>query len=155
MKTRWIPLALSVLTCSALLVGGCSPGKYVAKANEEIYGTWTNEDSAQQKLVISPSGWLIYAYKDDASEIWGGTGQIMQKWTDSQGAVWYKTFSTITSGYGGSRGARSQSLYRLTKGGTVLETQEAVVADYDQKQFPAKIDSSDRDNYRMYFRSTN
>jgi hypothetical protein len=155
MKIRWVPLVLSVLTCSVLLLGGCGPGKYVPKANEEIYGTWTNPESAQQKVVISPSGWLIYAYTDDASEIWGGTGQIVQKWTDSQGVIWYKTFSTITSGYGGGRGGRSQSLYRLSKGGTVMEAQEAVVSDFDPKQFPAKIDPKDRDNYRIYFRSAN
>jgi hypothetical protein len=143
------------VVCALALLGGCGPGKYVPRANEEIYGTWTNPDSAQQKVVIGPSGWLIYAYMDDTSEIWGGSGQIVQKWTDSQGVIWYKTFSTVTSGYGGGRGGKSQSLYRLSKGGTVLEAQEATVADLDPKQFPARIDPNDRDNYRMYFRSTN
>ena len=154
MKTRRILLTLPAVACALALLGGCGPGKYVPKANEEIYGTWTNPDSAQQKLVISPSGWLVYAYLDDTSEIWGGTGQIVQKWTDSQGVIWYKTFSTITTGYGGNRGGKSQSLYRLSKGGTVLESQDAVVAALDPKQFPAKMDPRDRDNYRMYFRST-
>ena len=150
MKGRIVLLTVVVL--SLILLAGCGQGKFMPKPNEELYGTWTNERMPQQRSVITAHVFKTYNYMSDASTWLEGTMQIVGKSTDSKGNIWYKTFEIYTSGLHGCKGQKRQTLYELSKSGTVLECQPALVGDFDPKSFPDKFDPRD-DLYRIYFRS--
>lgn len=138
--------ALLLLLC-LILLGGCGPGKYVAKANEELYGTWVNEDSYPQKSVDFAGGYKDFQLLSDAAPIGEGTLDIFAKWKDGEGNVWYKVFGTVTSG--GYAGTKYQFLCRISKSG---KTRESVniwpVTSFDPKHFPSNIDPKD-ETYRL------
>ena len=54
MKTGETLLGALVVLTTLILVEGCAPRQYVPEANEEIYGTWTSPDSAQQRSCVFP-----------------------------------------------------------------------------------------------------
>jgi hypothetical protein len=67
---------------------------YVAKENEELYGTWVNEDyNSNSKYAIfewKADGTFIVYRKTTEDLPWeDGTYTITDKWTDSNGDVWY------------------------------------------------------------------
>ncbi len=132
------------------LLAGCGPGKYVAKANEEIYGTWTNDKATPQKIVSTSAGWKQYSYISDTVPLLEGTGGIESKWTDSDGNIWYKTSSAITSET--MKGDKSQELDKLSKSGTVWESVWIWVREFGPGNYPPKIDPKDA-NYRIYYRA--
>jgi hypothetical protein len=137
--------AVLVLFCLVLL-GGCGPGKYVAKANEELYGTWVSEGSYPQKSVDFAGGYKDFRLLSDAAPISEGTLDIMAKWKDGEGNVWYRIFGTVT--IGGHAGTKYQFLCRISKSG---KTRESVniwpVTSYDPKRFPSDINPKD-ETYR-------
>ena len=141
-----------VVVLGVILLGGCGQGKYMPKPNEELYGTGTNERMPQQKSVITASGYKIYTYISDSDTYVEGTMQIVSKSTDSEGNIWYKTFEINTSGLHGLKGQKRQTLYKLSKSGTVLEYQPTFVGEFDPKRFLSKLDPKD-DLYRLYYRA--
>ena len=78
---------------------------YVPKDNEEIYGTWVNEeyDLAESSVsrharwdIKSDGTWASYDKSDNTTPTWSGTYSIVKKWID-KGDVWYMiTFENQT-----------------------------------------------------------
>lgn len=142
---------ITFLVLAAALLGACSPGTYQPKAAEEIYGTWTSDNLAQQKLVIAAGQFRSFSLPDDLEPFTAGTEVIAARWTDAQGDVWYKTNVTVTSGLGAPRGTRWQALRRLSKSATVLEGMVVPVRQFDPGAFPEKLEP-DTESYGMYYR---
>lgn len=73
--------------------------KYVPKPNEELFGTWINKDMQPQKSENFDGGYKDYSQLSDSEPTGGeGTEQIMTKWTDAAGDIWYKTFGKVSKG---------------------------------------------------------
>ena len=159
MKTCLEKPLLGIVSLMILItLGSCRQGKYVEKSNEEIYGTWTNETYIgvspgsyykPQKVVIAPGTYSDYQMITDTSQVASGKQEILSKWKDSEGNIWYKIQG---SGSAGSNTYKFQSLHKLSKSATVRELVGVVVDEYGPDSFPKKIDSQDSD-YRIYYRS--
>ena len=137
-----------------ILLGACAAGKYVAKANEELYGTWTNEKNSgdkyhPQKVVVTPDGYTGYSKISDSVPLFDWRLKIDSKWKDSDGNIWYKVLGT---GAGAYEGEKSQELYKLSESGTVMERAFKIVVEYSPANYPEKIDSHEY-TYRILFRS--
>ncbi len=118
---------------------------YVPKENEEIYGSWVNTEysgavTEEQKIVIHPDGCELYSMA--AFEIHGGTDKhiIIDKWTDSEGNIWYKRH--FKTNYG-----PWVDLAKISKDGKTLECMVSFIT----SRFPTKIDPNHKD-YRIYYR---
>ena len=146
---RLLPLGLLVM----FVLGSCATGKYVPKANEELYGTWINEKMLPQKVINNADGFQQYLHVSDSTPFYSGTGGIISKWTDSEGNIWYKTFGTYTGGAGDYNGKSFTMLEKLSKSATVLEFVWAMpTSDQEIKTptYPSKIDSRDSE-YGIYY----
>ena len=55
MKTRNLILSVILIFAVLVLLISCAPGKkaYVAKENEEIYGTWVNTEYGTMEALFS------------------------------------------------------------------------------------------------------
>jgi hypothetical protein len=141
-------LGAPMILFSLILLGGCGPGKYKAKPNEELYGTWINESYGivnaatyfPQKMIVDSSGYTGYRNISDHGAQGKGPEQIASKWTDSEGNIWYRTFGT---GSNGDKVIKWQELNKLSKSGTIREYVSVVVSDFDSGKYPTKIDSND------------
>jgi hypothetical protein len=96
MKT-YLVIALSVLV---LILTGIS----LAGA-EELYGTWKNEDcnttDCFAKLVFNQDGTCSsYDTTTTKNMRWMASFEITEKWTDTDGNIWYKLSTTIKGPYG-------------------------------------------------------
>ena len=150
MKVSRTILVLSAALLVSMLVGGCGSGKYVPKANEDLYGTWVNQAYPEKKMVITPGGFKTYLSVTDTTVVHEGKEQIEGKTVSSNGTVSYKTFGEFTSGP--YTGIKFQWVRKVEKSGTVLEYVERPVAEYDPKNYSTEITPSDT-YYRMYFKS--
>jgi hypothetical protein len=130
-----------------VLLAGCGPGKYVPKANEEIYGTWINEGIRWQKLVVFAGGNKAYLSVADAEPDMETTEQISAKWKDGDGNIWYKTFDRWISGH--LKGTKSQYLWKISNGSQMELTGEAV-KDFNEKSFPLDLRSDRLADHRIY-----
>ena len=140
MKSRKVRLVL--LSLALAFFGSCVTGPS-PQGSQEIYGTWINgsSNSDVQKEIITPNGWKVYHNVSDKVPFSEGSAQVVSKWTDSEGTIWYKVFLTITEGAGKGK---YQGLYKLSKSATVLESQLNGVAEFDPSVgFPKKFDPSD------------
>ena len=149
------PLRLFVPLIAFIVImpfSGYSQEKYSPKPNEEIYGTWTNADQLSyfQKSVNFPGGYKSYWRMADSAPSSEGVEEIVSKWTDSEGNVWYKTYATGISGW--QKGNMSQVLMKISKSGTVREFVYAMVTSFDPGDFPTKIDSEDS-TYEISYRA--
>lgn len=136
----------------ALLVG-CASGKYVPRADEELYGTWVNEETKNrdqiQKQVHEAGGWKEYAKVSSTRPVDEGTSRIDKKWTDGQGNIWYAVFSSQTTGP--AAGNDFQVLYRISKSATVLEYVWKASPQSDTITYPSTIDPAS-DSYHVFYR---
>jgi hypothetical protein len=136
---------------SLFLLGGCATGKYVPKANEELYGTWTNNSTFPQRVVINPGEYRHYGLISDPNPEEEGTEHIDTKWTDSEGNIWYRTFGTVTTG--AWKGHNFQALTKLSKSGTVLESEAySFLGDFSPSYYPTKINPQGM-LYGLYYRA--
>lgn len=75
---------------------------YTPKDDEEIYGTWVNTDyslAQLQKMSVKPSEIIRSASAtDESSYQYMLTFTIIDKWTDSEGNICYKTENKDTYG---------------------------------------------------------
>lgn len=146
-RVLWFTFILAVI----FLATGCSPRHYVAKAKEEIYGTWTSTQRSPHKLVMLPDGtWEEYIYESDAAPTYKGTFQIIDKWKDAEGNVWYKEFVTLTFPAGTKE--MTQELDKIDKSGRVWEFDFNYVPKYEPGSFPKEINPKGND-YGIYQRS--
>ena len=144
MKTRMSLVSSAFMVL--VLLAACGPGKYTPKPNEELYGTWTNEQNvggvlAPQKAVFAVDEYKLYSNLSDLVPCEAGTYGIDSKWTDSEGNVWYKTFGTVTMGT--YKGGRWQELDKLSKSATAWE--RALIplgsaGEFNPNNYPPKID---------------
>ena len=117
-----------------------------ANANKNlIYGTWINEKMNPAKTVETSEGWHDYSSISDTTPYAKGPELIVRCWTDADGAVWYQTHSE-------ERGAKFQTLQKISKSGTVREMAANPVDGWDPKYFPKTVDPSAA-NYHIWYRA--
>ncbi|MGA2765875.1 MAG: hypothetical protein ABSG17_21215 [Spirochaetia bacterium] len=157
MKTRMMILAVLLSFLTLIMLGSCGPGKYVPKANEEIYGTWTNEKYgimnakiySPQKEIIDASGYTAYQSTSDHNPSAKGPETIVSKWTDSEGNIWYKTLAT---GSNGEQVFTRQALEKLSKFATVRECMYSWLPKLNPDSYPKDIDPVEPE-YKIYYRT--
>ena len=122
-------------------------GFYAPRDNEELYGTWVNttrpgSNEYKQKIVMNYWGdWETY--KEATDEFFdNGTFIIVDRWTDSEGNIWYKEY------------IREQNylypifeLDKISKSGTVWE----YLFGYDGSPTADNMNSKNP-YYRIYYR---
>jgi hypothetical protein len=158
MKTRTMVFAASAMLLALALLGGCGPGKYIEKPNEELYGTWTNEsysgvisegEYAPQKTVTAPGAYSDYRMLTDNGPGFTGKEEVTSKRTDSEGNIWY----TINmSGSTGDNTFKWQSLQKLSKAATVREFVVVEVVAFGPANYPTKVEPG-APNYKIYYRA--
>jgi hypothetical protein len=124
MKGRMCLAGVALLFLSMPEVRVWAQESVVAKAEEELYGTWANENNNAdvlhgQKAVVTADGMKIYCKVSDPEPGMEVSWDISSKWTDSEGNVWYKTLGTGTGGL--YKGANWQALEKVSKSGLIWE----------------------------------
>ena len=124
---------------------------YRPKNNEELFGTWINKEyniRAWVAIMVYKQDGKIEAYDTDYGEKdpYIGEFKIYNKWTDSEGSVWYKYHAT-----GLARGVWKEGegywLARISDSGKKLELQ------YSAIEYAEKIDPSSLEHmYKVYYR---
>ena len=140
MKTRkLVSILILVLAVFVLLAGGSK--------KEEYYGTWVNTDYdvtnfIRAKTIHNHDGTLIkYMSTSDTKPYKTATFTIEDKWTDSEGNIWYKILYTETE--------QILSNFELTKisdNGTTLELVISII------DYPTEIDPRYDVTYLIYYR---
>lgn len=133
-------------------IGGWSQEKDIAHADDVFYGTWTNEHMLIQKLVSLPGAFKNYLRISDADPLYEGEQEIVERWTDSEGNIWYKTCGTVTTG--ALKGFKFQQLLRFDKSGDVRENTWRPVSEFGPTSYPPKIDPTDKLHYGHYYRTS-
>ena len=158
MKIRRLLLAVLVILPSLVPLVVAAQDKYVPKANEELYGTWTNEKTINtfhiQKMVVSADGFKEYSNASSSYPSVEVAQQMDTKWTDSKGSVWYKVFGNIKTGPW--KGQNFKALERLSEAGSVLEiVVNAFQGDFNSAKYPDKIERNSTFNggYRIFYRA--
>ena len=129
---------------------GFGQEKYTPKPNEEIYGTWVNEEMNPPKTVNNPDGTFADYFPVSYSKPFrGGTTEIFKKWTDSEGSVYCDTFDTFTFG-AGMVGMKTQCLKKVSKSGTVLEVMWVFVGEFGPDKFPSTLDTTSGNSFQGY-----
>ncbi len=146
MKVHVVLLGSAILLLAAL--GAWAQEKYVATADEELYGPWTNRRTVQdtwhpQKLVITAEGYKNYVAMSDTESLEEGTMEIESKWTDSEGNIVYKVFGVRTKGY--FTGYKFQNLVKISDSGKVAEwvSRNVGLKEFDPSRYPIKVDPKD------------
>ena len=149
MKVRFLLLSIPAVFLVLNQVPGWCQEKYIPKEDEEIYGTWTNAQGVTHKIVNSTGGYKSFARVSDLLPNEDGTLRIDGKWTDSNGNIWYKIFTEVTSGE--MAGWKVQGLDKISTSGTVWEHVGAfVIGDFDPSHYPTKIDPKDPNYFILY-----
>ena len=147
MKMRFGVLIMSVILVSTILVAGGSK-------KEELYGTWVNyeykgstpffmniynPDGTYQDYRLEASAWEVDVEKTDEGWIKAGFGpyEIIEKWTDEDGSIWYKTESLFGN-------EKFFSLMKLSDSGNTLEYMLGRIG------YPEEIEPNDV-KYRIYY----
>jgi len=97
MKTRTAVSILILVLVVLIIAGSCATQKqaFVPKTNEELYGTWVNTDydgvDQEQKFINYNWGYTEYfRLVTEQNAAARSTFYIMDKWTGSEGIIWYK-----------------------------------------------------------------
>jgi hypothetical protein len=157
---RKLPGFFAFLVILLALVGplGFGQDTYTPNPNEEIYGTWVNDEMMPQKVVIDPDGSMAYYFPASYSKPYQGwKSEIVKKWTDSEGNIYYQTYDTLTFG-GTMEHTRFQCLKRISESGAVLEWNWVTVSKFSPEKFPSAIDPTknavDVSGYLIFHRAT-
>jgi len=154
MKGQILILSAAVILLSLIPFGAIAQGKYVPKANEELYGTWINDKSINdqhiQKQISTSDGDKCYLEVSDSVSFFEDEWQIYSKWTDSEGNIWYKIFGTVKAG--AYEGTKWQELAKLSKSSTVWEYVYTIVYEFDPNLYPTKVDPKEG-YYRILYRA--
>jgi len=147
----------SIVLLASIHVGGWAEEKYMPKEDEELYGTWTNEQGVKDyyhppKSVVNTDGYKNFVNVSDSVPFEEGTRQIDSKWIDSEGDIWYKTFGTVTTGV--YKGYKYQALVKISKSRTVSEFVFRSIGflEFDPNDYPTKIDPNDP-TYTIQYRA--
>ena len=155
MKIKSLITYLLSMGVLLLLIGNCTTDKtaYVPTADEEIYGTWINEEEAPQKVIMYPNGTFeYYIYASDTSPDEELKSQLFKKWKDEQGNIWYYQYLIGSTRSGGT--LKAQELDRIYHNGKewVWEYENEFVGAFDPDKFLTKIDPESV-RYYVYYRS--
>jgi hypothetical protein len=143
-------LVLSVL----IIAGSCATGKkaYVAKEDEELFGTWINTDYDEvqiaAKIIFDPNG-VVRAYPTvSITKEWMiGKFTISDKWIDAEGNIWYKWLRTEAKGMSMSDTSEHYYLGKISDSGRVLEL------NYSGYDYPTEVNpDSLKYAYSIYYR---
>jgi len=141
-----LSICVAVTLLSISMLRGWAQERYVPKADEELYGTWTNErytgiaSYQSQKCVVTADAYQCYAKLSDSLPQEEGTAQIDSKWTDAAGNIWYRAFGTIRTGWW--MGYKFQMLIELTKSATVWESTWVLLSPgegFDPARYPTEM----------------
>jgi len=125
MKTRMLVSILILVLAVLIICEGYATDKKVSKKDYRfIAGTWINEEYNSYphaaKLVMYRDGtWERYLQTSDTGIYDSGHYVIVEKWTDSEGNIWYKMHIWV-----GTIGEGKPSRYeldRISKSGKVWE----------------------------------
>ena len=143
---KHILCVVSVLAI-AISASGLVKGEeaYVPTETEEYYGAWVNPEYKGKsssgfsvKLVNNSNGtWETYSFEYMTTPTFRGSYTIIDKWTDSEGSVWYKVAWKSRGG-----GYEGKDLVKISNSGNTCES----AMSYD---YPAEIDPT-HPNYRIY-----
>jgi len=150
MRKCFLILCPLLVLCFVFLCG-CGPSKYAAKADEELYGTWVNDGIKFQKMVVSVGGTKVYLDLADAKPILESQDQIIAKWKDTEGNIWYKTYASWIAGQ--LKGTKTQYLWKISSGGSQIDLAGEFVKDFNEKNFPASLRGAPMGDHRSYQRS--
>jgi hypothetical protein len=149
MKTG-IMLIGSLVLVYLIPFAGYADNKYVPTTDEVYYATWINKETYPQKMVKYSDGTFEDYELDETTPFRGGTSEIIKKWTDTEGNVFYDTYDAFTKG--SMTGYKVQSLWKISKSGTVCEMVWTPVGIFDSSGFPAAIDPKS-DRYFIFYRA--
>src|SRR5208337_1615297 len=128
---------------------GFGQEKYSPQPNEQLYGTWVNEQMNPPKTVNNPDGTFADYFPASYSKPYaGGNKEIVKELTDSESSVYYDTYETFTFG-AGIVGMKSQSLYKVSKSGTMLEVMWILVNEFGPDKFPSTLDAKSGNSSNM------
>ena len=113
---------------------------YLPTNNEEICGTWVNTEYhlVAQKVVMNPDGTWGWAMRANAELDMKFTYKLKEKWTDSEGNIWYKVRLKSHRG-------EDYVLVKISNSGNTREVA------FNRNEYPTKIDPKEV-NYRIYYR---
>jgi hypothetical protein len=151
MNQARVTVSLTLAAATLMLSIACTPRTYSPSQNEEIYGTWTNPNYAQQKLVMSADGtWKSFSYPNDTAPYSSGTFKLVKKWKDGDGNTWYNEDFRLLKG--GVYTFNGQQLDKIDKSGKVLEAIFVEVGQFDPKNYPKELDPKS-ESYGVFNRS--
>ena len=143
MKSRTLISVLILIMAVFVLLAGSSK-------KEEYYGTWVNTDydrsilTFRAKIINNPDGTrAVYMTPSDTEPYLTATFTIEDKWTDSEGNIWYKILYTETEQI-----ISNFELSKISDNGTTLELVISVI------DSPTEIDPNDS-TYLIYYRQQN
>ena len=156
MKTKTLVCVLVFLVVVLTIVGSYASDKekygfYVPNPKEELYGTWVNKEYSgtllayYQKWVFRFWGYAKqYNNVADKLSVFQNTFFLVDKWSDSEGNIWYKIYIQEGSWkYGWF------AVVKFSKGGTVFEYTDAAYP----LMWPSEADlEPDNPKYRIYHR---
>jgi len=161
MKTRKFVSILTLVLAVLIIAGSCATQKRIVKDSEEFYGIWINEEykgstPPLKKNVFNPDGTWEYFRKEaspwetDIEILEGGwirdffgTYTIEDKWTDSDGNVWYKV--DLLFGIKKEYTNTYYLLMRISDSNKIMEYME------DRIRYGEKIEPKST-KYRIYYR---
>jgi hypothetical protein len=135
-------ITVAILTvCFVAVLLGCAMTKkaYVPGEDEELYGTWYNEEN-DEVITYRPDGHFEDFFGKSNFPRWYGTFTITVKWVDGEGNVWYRTI--VENQVGVTR----YVLNRIGDFGTILENA------FFSNNYPDELDSNLM-SYRTFVRS--
>ena len=155
MKTRILVSIMILVLAVMVIAGSCATKKeivaekefYVPKFDEEINGTWINEEynsseyPGKYKLYMWGYWESFHSFDSEKTQT-KGTFTIVNKWTDSEGNIWYKTYTRYST--------RRRINYELDKISNNGNTWEWVSTTVD---FPTESDMHPGfQKYHIYYR---
>jgi len=141
MKTRTL-VSILILVLAALIISeGFATEKKVTKRDYKFFSeTWINEEYNKEsefpaKLVIRRDGTFdAYFMLSDKKKYRSGIYEIVEKWTDSEGNIWYKRHV-----WGGAKVEGHPGGYALDKFSNSGNVWEYIESGAD---FPTEIDKN-------------
>jgi hypothetical protein len=92
MIIRSVFTAAILTVCFVAVLSSCATTKkaYVPGEDEELYGTWHNEEN-DEVITYRPDGNFEDYFGKSNLPRWYGTFTITEKWVDREDNVWYRT----------------------------------------------------------------
>jgi hypothetical protein len=130
-----------------IIAGSCATEKPARKKSEILYGTWVNEKYAAFKyytaMVMKPDG-VYETYVDTSLKTLSARGKyaITDKWTDSEGNIWYKATYEVKEG---TQLVTGFLLIKISDSGNTYEE------NMDRREYPTEINPI-YVTYSIYYR---